>query len=81
MKWVAGMAVGLGLTLMAVGWVSQSPAIGIGQMDCGCGGRTECVTKQRAVAMGQILVLVGAGVLVAGAGGWCRFRGRARELA
>jgi hypothetical protein len=76
MKWIAGMAVGLGLALMAIGWATQSSATGIGRMDCGCGGRTECVTKQRTVAVGEVFALLGLGVLVAGTGfGWLGWSG------
>lgn len=49
------------------GLITRSEATPLGQMDCGCGkGGAHCVTKQRSIDGGSMMVGVGLVLLSAG---------------
>ncbi len=57
--------IAVGLTLVALGQLTKSEVTPVGKMDCGCGGGTECVTKNRSIDTGLWCTL-GGGVLLLG---------------
>lgn len=55
-----------GLVLTGVGLFAQSNLSPVGQLDCGCGGKQECVTKRRAVNTGLGATTGGVALIVLG---------------
>lgn len=66
LKYTALATFVLGVLLLSLGLAAKSDVTPVGQMDCGCGGGQECVTKNRAVADGFALSLAGGGFLLLG---------------
>jgi len=55
-----------GGALLTLGLAAKSDATPVGQMDCGCGGGTECVTKNAAVSQGSVFAVSGSILLLLG---------------
>lgn len=56
-----------GAGLFAAGQFAKSDVTPLGQMDCGCGMKEECVTKNKAVHTGEGLTVAGGALLGLGA--------------
>ena len=65
-KYFAIAAFAVGIALMGLGIAAKSDATPVGQMDCGCGGGQECVTKNAAVRDGAVMTVAGGSFLLLG---------------